>query len=86
MDRCKITFLRHLVVRNPDAQAKTRAQADAADELERDFSLVQPIMDFLSQQQGVMGDRYPEAFFIPPVLVDAETRDKMLSGMRVGYR
>ena len=42
------------------------------------------MMDFLSQQQSSMGDRYPEAFFVPPMLLDAETRDKMLLGMRVG--
>ena len=44
---------------------------------------VRPIMDYLQQLKSAMGERYPEAMFLPPVLTSDADREKMLSGMRV---
>ena len=44
---------------------------------------VRPIMDYLQQQKSAMGERYPQAMFMPPVLTSAADCEKMLSGMRV---
>lgn len=53
--------------------------------LRTQYDLVaEPEMEFLRAQKVVMGDRYPEAMFLAPKLVDDNTVAQMLGAMRVG--
>ena len=53
-------------------------------ELEKEYNdNLQPIINYLQQRKTAMGERYPEAMFLPPVLSSDADREKMLSGKRV---
>ena len=46
--------------------------------LEAEYSeTIMEKVDFLKEMKALMGDRYPEAMFIHPVLVDEATRRKI---------
>jgi uncharacterized protein (DUF1499 family) len=47
------------------------------------FHALEPEMEFLRRMRERMGERYPEAMFLPPVLVDEAEKDRMIKAMRV---
>jgi hypothetical protein len=47
------------------------------------FNELHPHMEFLRMMRERMGERYPEAMFLPPVLVNEEEKGRMLRAMRV---
>ena len=50
------------------------------------FTTLQLEMDFLVTMRERMGERYPEAMFLPPVLVDVVEKARMIKAMRVGSK
>jgi hypothetical protein len=58
-------------------------QAALEDTRKASFNELEPQMEFLRRMRERMGERYPEAMFLPPVLVNDEEKQKMIKAMRV---
>jgi hypothetical protein len=58
-------------------------QAGLEDKRKEMFNALEPEMEFLRRMRERMGERYPEAMFLPPVLVDDSEKDRMIRAMRV---
>lgn len=53
-------------------------------DLEAEYNAeIEPKMEFLREQKEIMGDRYPEAMFLPKKLVAASTVVEMFAIMTV---
>lgn len=83
-----MTIRTERLLATPDIFKETKGDAEKVILLISEFqlqydSVVAPDMAFLTKQREIMGDRYPEAMFIEPILVDEITRDKMLVAMQV---
>jgi hypothetical protein len=70
---------------DPALQAKqSRLQTATLESIRKtSFNELEPQMEFLRRMRERMGERYPEAMFLPPVLVTDEEKEHMIRAMRV---
>jgi hypothetical protein len=58
-------------------------QKSLEDERKKLFAEAAPHMELLARMKERMGERYPEAMFLPPVMVTKEEKELMLRAMQV---
>jgi hypothetical protein len=58
-------------------------QTRLEDKRRRMFEKLVRHMELLARMKERMGERYPEAMFLPPVMATEEEREQMLAAMRV---